>query len=135
MLPDQKTDNVRRRTLRIARRSTPSKPSNAAQPPLFRKGYAVFVKLWDLKPRTPADVAQQVVKSLDEVLLQQTTRDRDAWFPSPYGGAIIVGNIEDALSSAEAILRSMTAKGHELSIAVAWGQFERVRSVTRWNVC
>jgi hypothetical protein len=102
-------------------------------PPVFRQGYAVFIKLWDLTAKVSADVACGLFNTLDELLLSINGGHIENWFPSPYGGAIVVSDVEGALKTAKRIIQEMGIKGITVTIGIAFGRFERVHNVNRWN--
>jgi hypothetical protein len=87
-----------------------------------------------LTPEVPANAAHQLIDCFDGLLLELANGDENAWFPSPYGGAIAVHQVEDALRTAKVIIRELTALRQYASVGITWGQFERVHSVNRWNV-
>jgi hypothetical protein len=105
-------------------------------PQLDSEGYALYVKLWDLRAETPATVARAAVDALDEALMaiSDVSADSNRWLPSPYGGAAIVDRVEDALAAARHIVERMTRLGFEISVAIAHGRFRRVHTVERWNL-
>ena len=102
-------------------------------PPIFQQGYAVFVKLWDINANISADVACSIFNSLDKILLSLNGGKEEQWFPSPYGGAIVVSDIEGALGAARTVIQRTGNEGIVVSVGIAFGRFERVLNVTRWN--
>src|SRR5690349_12921063 len=99
-------------------------PMQSQIPPIFTEAYAVFVKVWALTPDTPADEAEAILDLLDNYLLVLAEPSR--WFPSPYGGAIAVASIDQALPIAKDLIHTLTTHGIEVSISVSRGRFDRV---------
>jgi len=108
-------------------------PPSDALPPVVQQGYVVFVKLWDLSSSVSADIAHALFYKLDSLLLRSVKGDKNKWFPSPYGGAVVVFEVETSLLVAKKIIQETAKKGIQVSIGIAYGHFERVHSVTRWN--
>ena len=108
-------------------------PQPLALPESSVRRYGVFVKLWSLTPEASAPECKALFDKLDEELLSQVS-ETDDWFPSPYGGAVILGNVAKSLSSAKFLLESLTANGIVASVAITWGLFHRIPNVHRWNV-
>lgn len=101
-------------------------------PPASERAYVVFVKAWSLGPKTPANLAQALIDQIDNLLLGLA--DKARWYPSPYGGAIAVDTVVDAMNAAGDLLSSLTSAGVEVGIAVGRGRLDRVQNVNRWNV-
>src|SRR5215469_10223867 len=102
-----------------------------ASTPLWRQGYAAFVKLWDLTPDTPADKVCMLVDALDEVLLRRV--GQHSWFQNPYGGSALFFDVDTCLESVLDVIASLSATGAVISIGIAWGNFERTFVVRDWN--
>lgn len=102
-------------------------------PPVFEQGYAVFVKLWDITAAVSADVAVHLFNTLDKLLLSSIRGTKEKWFPSPYGGAIVVADVESALKAARDIIQRTEKEAITASVGIAFGGFDRVLTVTRWN--
>ena len=102
-----------------------------ASTPLWRQGYAAFVKLWDLTPDTPADKVCMLVDALDEVLLRRV--DKASWFQNPYGGSALFPDVDTCLEAVVDVITSLSGTGAVISIGIAWGNFERNFAVRDWN--
>jgi hypothetical protein len=103
-----------------------------ASTPLWRQGYATFVKLWDLTRDTPADKGCMLVDALDEVLLRRVDR-ASSWFQNPYGGSAFFPDVDTCLESVVDVITSLSGTGAVISIGIAWGNFERIFAVRAWN--
>src|SRR4051812_38086363 len=101
-------------------------------PPASERAYIVFVKAWLLGPKIPADEAQAAIENLDDLLLSLAEKER--WYPSPYGGAIAVDHVDDAMEAARDLISSLSTGGIDVSVAVGRGRLDRVLNVDRWNV-
>jgi class 3 adenylate cyclase len=106
------------------------KPQPVPASPIRR--YGVFVKLWDLTPKTSAPDYRTLINTLDQALLSM--RSGDDWFPSPYGGAIIFEEVGPAISSALSLQAWLKTHKVAASIAITWGLFHKVPNIYRWNV-
>ena len=102
-----------------------------ASTPLWRQGFAVFVKLWDLTPDAPADKVCMLVDALDEVLLRRA--GSASWFQNPYGGSALFLDVDTCLESVVDVITSLSGTGAVISIGIAWGNFERNFAVRDWN--
>lgn len=105
-------------------------------PPLDLEGYTLFIKVWSLSAATASDVAAAIVDVVDAALLALPGIDsnKERWFPSPYGAAIILPTVVDALDAVGTLFSKASDNGIEVSIAIARGRFRRVTSIGRWNV-
>jgi len=103
-------------------------------PPASQRSYVVFVKLWSLGPGTPADEAQALFDHLDLDLRCLADNEEQDWFPSPYGGAIAVRTVDEAIHAANDLISALSDAGIQVSIAVGRGRLDRVKDVNRWNV-
>src|SRR4051794_3357071 len=89
--------------------------------PLWRQGYAVFVKLWDLHADSPADETRSIVDTLDQALVAavgNAGRGKGSWFRNPYGGSALFPDIDAGLMSISDILAALDAAGAAVSIGV-----------------
>jgi hypothetical protein len=103
-------------------------------PAASRRAYVLFVKLGSLDSSTSADRVQALFDSLD-INLRSLAQDQEQdWFPNPYGGAIAVPTVDDAIRDAEDLISTLTADGIPVSIAIGRGRLDRVLNVNRWNV-
>jgi hypothetical protein len=102
-------------------------------PASYREGYAIFARLCELNAQTAADKAYREVSILDDTLLDLGDRDPDRFFPSPYGGAILVDSVVDAIQKAATLMDTLSSRNIRAAIAITYGKFARVFSVNAWN--
>jgi hypothetical protein len=107
--------------------------TTANQPAPFQRFYIIFAKLWQLTKNSPADEAKTLVDLLDEKLLDLASKDTQFWFPNPFGGAVLVNSIDEAMDGAKNLLNAMAKNGVEVSVAVTYGRCDRIANVNRWN--
>ena len=68
-------------------------------PPIAKEAYTLFVKVWPINTNTPADEAEAILDSLDNYLLSIV--EASDWFPSPYGGAVALPTVDEAITAAK----------------------------------
>jgi hypothetical protein len=103
------------------------------QPDLHREGYGIFVRCCDLSSKTSAGEFVSVIDTLDGILSGEIGENKEDFFPSPYGGAIYRGRIDEALKAARALVDGLSAGGISAAIGIAWGLFQRTVNVQDWN--
>ena len=100
--------------------------------PLFRTGCAVFVKLWGLTVNSKIAEASRITAVLDAALLQLSGGVQN-YFPSPYGGGVLIESAVVACEAALSLKRYLILEDIVVSIGIAKGEFERIDTGVNWN--